>query len=530
MKKNKHEQTGLLSRMDSFFGKHEKTFLLVSLALGTVMSILMFDCKVSLSGDDCDYIINAQNFIKHFAYPGGRGALYPIVIAPFLAGGLNLILIKSLSALFIVASIWLMYASFRGKIPASVLMPALLITSLCPYIFFYACHTYSEPFFMLTQALFIYLFSKYFWNDSRTAPLQLKTDWRKFLLIGLCFLAMGLTRTIGYAVLGAVIAYFSFRRQWKNLLYSVTASGAVFIVFSLIKKAVWPASGAAYNIYNYLARNFYNHEQGMEDLPGFINRLIVNSNVYLSKFLYQFMGLRTTAVTLDSKPLLTVITYALFLVCIIAVYKKSKPLFFTGLYAGIMNIASFILLQTVWEQDRLIMIYYPFMLLFLLGGIYYLLKNRRFKKLTAIYPLILTALLVGTGIHMKAKVGENLPVLQQNLAGNDLYGLTSDWENFIKMSRWANDNLAKDAVIVSRKPSISYVYTGRNFAGIYNVPLVAISDIAGQSREEQTQNIFLAIELKSENLYTVLLPFTEYAFFSKDNNTFSINGKKIASA
>jgi hypothetical protein len=534
MKKNKHKHVknkpeGLLSKMDTFFEKHEKTFLRISLALGTVISILMFDCKVSLSGDDCDYIINAQNFIEHFTYPGGRGALYPIVISPFLIGGLKLILLKSLSAVFIVASMWLMYESFRGKVPASVLMPVLLITNLCPYIFFYASYTYSEPFFMFAQSLFIYLFSKYFWNSEQTGSLSLKTGWKKFLLIGLCFLAMGLTRTIGYAVMGAVITYFIFRRQWRNLFYSFAASGLVFIAFSLVKKVVWPASGAAYDINRYLARNFYNPEQGMEDLPGFIDRLIVNSNVYLSKFLYQFIGLGSTSTVPGEKPVLTVLTYVLFLVCITAVYKKSKPLFFVGLYAGVMNLVSFILLQTNWEQDRLIMIYYPLMLLFLLGGIYYLLKSGRFKNLTWIYPVLLAVLLAGTGVHLKVKVDGNLPVLQQNIAGNDLYGLTPDWENFIKMSRWADKNLDKNAVVASRKPSISYVYTGRNFAAIYNVPQASTDDVVKQSREEREQNIVLVIELKPENVYTALMPFTEYAITGR-GKTFSIDGKDIASA
>jgi hypothetical protein len=268
----------------------------------------------------------------------------------------------------------------------------------------------------------------------------------------------------------------------------------------------------------------------MEDLPGFIDRLIVNSNVYLSKFLYQFMGLGSTSTMPGERPVLTVLTYVLFLVCITAVYKKSKPLFFVGLYAGVMNLVSFILLQTNWEQDRLIMIYYPLMLLFLFGGIYYLLKSGRFKNLTWIYPVLLTVLLAGTGIHLKAKVDGNLPILQQNIAGNDLYGLTPDWENFIRMSRWADKNLDKNTVVASRKPSISYVYTGRNFAGIYNVPQVNTDDVVKQSREEREQNIFLVIELKPENVYAALMPFTEYAILSRNNRTFSIDGKSITSA
>ena len=516
-----------LDRLDSFFKKHEKLLLRISLASGAIISLLLFDCKVSLSGDDCDYIINAQAFIKHFTYPGGRGALYPIVLSPFLIGGLNLILLKSLSAVFIILSMWLMYKSFRGKIPYSILMPALLIVNICPHIYFFASHTYSEPFFMLTQSLFIYLFSKYYWDEKQDASLSLQADWKKLLFIGLCFLSMGLTRTIGFAVMGAVILYFSFLKQWKNMLYALGASGCVFIVFSIIKKIVWPESGASYDIANYMAKDFYAVAQGMEDLPGYINRIVVNSNIYLSNFLYQFMGFSPISeVVTPEKNLLTLFTYFLFFICIAAVYKKNKSLLFTGLYVGVMNFASFVLLQTIWAQNRLIMIYYPLILLLILGGIYYILKSKKLKTVTWLYPILLLSLFLGTGIHLKTNVERNVPILQQNITGNDLYGLTPDWENFIRMSRWADDNLDKNAVIASRKPSISYVYTGREFQGIYNVPIETIQDVVEKVQAEQDEYVFIITEL-TQVIDRFLAPYTEYIILNKQGSEYFLNGEKV---
>ena len=525
-------QSNLLKRIDSFFEKHEKIFLVLSLSLGAIISILMFDCKVSLSGDDCDYIVNAQHFLNHFTYPGGRGALYPIVLAPFLVGGLNLILLKSLSAVFIILSMWLLYKSFKGKIPVAILMPTLLISNSCPYIFFYASHTYSEPFFMLTQSLFIYFFSRYFLNSEQPSSPQLRKDWKKFAYIGLCFLAMGLTRTIGFGVMGAVIVYFCLLKQWKNLLYSCASAAIVFLLFSILKGIIWPDSGAAYDINNYLAKNFYNIEQGMEDFSGFIDRIVINSQVYLGGFFYRFLGLRPIVeVPTEDMRLLTVFTYILFIACFVFVFKKSKSLLFTGLYAGVMNFVSFILLQTIWAQDRLIMIYYPLMVLYLTGSLYYFLKESRFSMLAWTYPVIISVVLIGTGVHLKTKVAQNLPVLQQNLLGNDLYGLTPDWENFIKMSRWANDNLDKNAVIVSRKPSISYVYTGRDFMGIYNVPFVNVHEIAENYRAEKDEYLFLTVELQQNQPHlTTLAPYMQYIYTSKQAGKYSLNNQNIMAA
>ncbi len=525
------KQEGLLNKMNSFFEQNEKFFLWLSLFCGAIMSFLMFDSKVSLSGDDCDYIVNAQQFIKHFRYPAGRGSLYPIVISPFLTGGgLNLILLKALSAVFILLSMWFMYKAFKGKIPAAVLMPAFFIANICPYIFFYASHTYSEPLFMLVQSLFLYLFSKYFWNG-QSASYQIKEDWSKYIMIGLAMLAIGLTRTVGFAVAGSVILYFCFEKQWKNLLYSLTAFGIVYAVFSFVKTLVWPDSGAAYSIVPYLAKDFYNVERGMEDFSGFVRRLSGNSNVYLSCFLYQFMGLRSVQEgALEFVPLLSIVTYVIFFVWTVILSKKNKPLFYTGLYTGVMNFASFILLQTNWMQDRLIMIYYPLILIFLLGGLYYILKETKLVKMAWIYPLVLLSLLIGTGIHLKAKVKRHLPVLQENMLGNDLYGYTPDWENFVKMSRWANDNLDKEAVIASRKPSISYIYTGRKFSGIFRVPGVAFSDVIKQNEEEKAENVFVVLPLPAKGaIVHQLSPFLEYTVTTMDDKGMAVNGKTFNS-
>ena len=530
MKKNGPPQN-LIGKIDSFFEKHEKFFLWISISLGAIISILMFDCKVSLSGDDCDYIINAQQFINHFTYPTGRGALYPIVLSPFMIGGLKLMLLKSLSAVFIILSMWLMYKSFHNKIPASVLMPVLLIANICPYIFFYASYTYSEPFFMLSQSLFIYLFSKYFFhNDQALAP-EIKKDWKKFVYIGLCFLAMGLTRTIGFAVIGAVILYFCIQKQWKNLGYSFASAVIIFLLFNVLKGIIWPESGAAYDVNNYLAKNFYNPEQGMEDFPGFVNRLIENSNIYLAGFFYRFLGLRppVEVATLDM-PMLSVFTYMFFFACFFLVFKKHKLLLFTGIYVGIMNFASFILLQTLWAQDRLIMIYYPLMLLFIIGSLYYMFNDRH-NKTAWIYPAILIVLFLGTGRHLKVKVEKNLPILQQNLLGNDLYGLTPDWENFIKMSRWVDKNIDKNATVVSRKPSISYVYTGREFFGIYNVPFVGIQEIVEKSRKDRDDYVYLTVEYSPNwQLMGNFSPYLQYVFLTIRNEKFTINNNTISTA
>ena len=444
---------------------------MLTMALATLMSIVMFDAKVSLSGDDCDYILAADAFWHHFAFPGHHGSLYPIVLSPFVGlFGYRLVLLKFLSVLFTVGAFGFLYKAFERRIPSAVLIPSMLLAAICSYIFFYAGYTYSEPLFMLLQSIYFYFFSRYFWVEGGTPSYTLRKDWKKYLTLGALTLAMGLTREIGFCVIGVVILYFAIKGRWKDLLYTVGAALLMLAAFYLVKAILWPNVAAGHSFTNLMAKDYYNPNAGMEDTAGLLSRFWDNSRVYLSAFLCQMMGVmpETPSNRFDMSATRTLIIYGLYFAALVVILvRRDAPLLFAGLYAGVLNFASFVVLQIIWAQDRLITIYYPLILLFLLGALYYAFSSARLRRFFIVYPVVLLILLGGTLNITRNRVGRTLPVLQQNLLlGDPLYGFTPDWQNFIKASQWVATNTEKDAVIVSRKPSMSKVYTGRDFAGL----------------------------------------------------------------
>jgi hypothetical protein len=187
---------------------------------------------------------------------------------------------------------------------------------------------------------------------------------------------------------------------------------------------------------------------------------------------------------IDIIPVRTVLMYVWYAVSLAVSFKRNRALLFIGLYVGVMCFATFALVNIVWSQERFMLIYYPFILVFLLGGVYYLLRLKALRKLFFIYPLFLLVLCFGTLTITFNRIGRNLPVLQQNLLGDPLYGLNPDWQNFIRGSQWAARNLDKDAVIASRKPSISKVYTGRDFTtfGTIKTPLDVLDALPADGR------------------------------------------------
>ena len=456
-------------RFDTFFDRHRRAFFFFTMVVAALMCICMFDTKVSLSGDDCDYILGADDFWHHFVFPTHHGSLYPIVLSPFVGlFGYKIVLLKLLSVLFTMGAFWFFYKAFEGKIPSAVLMPSMLLAALCSYIFFYSGYTYSEPLFMFLQSLYLYFFSRYFWTEG-TPTYTLKRDWKKYLTLGALTLAMGMTREIGFCVIGAVILYFAVKGRWKDLLYTVGAALLMLAAFYAIKGLLWPSTQVGTSFNNLLAKDYYNPEAGLEDAAGLQARFWENSQIYLSNFLCQMLGVihELPSNFLDVDVTRTVILYVLFFASFILVARRNAPLLFASLYVGVLNFASFVVLQTIWAQDRLIMIYYPLILIVLFGGLFYAFSAPKLRRFFFVYPVVLLLLLGGTLKTTSGRVGRTLPVLQQNvLLGDPLYGLTPDWQNFIKASQWIATNTDKNAVIVSRKPSMSKVYTGRDFAGL----------------------------------------------------------------
>jgi len=292
--KKRIESQGWFDKTNDFFERHKKLFVILSMIASFLMSILLFDVKVSLSGDDCDYIIAAKNFFNTFAYPGHHGPLYPVILSPFVGlFGLKILLLKFLSVIFMVSAMWFFYKSFERFVPAIILMPSLLIVGVNPHVFFFASYTYSEPLFMLCQALFFYVFTGYFLSGEHNY--SLRKDWKKYLLTALAIMAMGLTRTLCFGVIGVIILYFVIERKWKDLLY---LSGAIVVVLGLfysMKPVIWTNPASVMSFESLIAKNAFNPELGMEDFAGLTQRFIDNSNVFFSGYLYKYLGFRSSS-------------------------------------------------------------------------------------------------------------------------------------------------------------------------------------------------------------------------------------------
>ncbi|MDP4207403.1 MAG: hypothetical protein Q8928_01185 [Bacteroidota bacterium] len=458
----------MLDVLDGFFIKHTNAFLYVGMALTFIFSLFLFDVKVGAGGDDSAYILRAFDFVHEFKYPGYQGALYPLVLSLFISlMGIKLILLKSLSFLFMMISMYFFYKTFSGKLPQVVVGVSFILLSVNYFLLYFASQTYSEAFFLMLQALLFWYFATNFIDGSdREIPIK------KYFLLGLFLFLLTLTKNIAYAAVAVVVGYFMLEKRWKSILYTLGGFFSFFVPFEILKRILWGSSGLQFSSQGtgLMYKDFYNQSKGKEDFAGFIQRFIDNSNLYFSKHFFKFFGFRSEA--LDVSPFLTIIVWVILGLALYQAFRKNKLLLFVGLYTVAMCATTFIALQAQWDQWRMIIIVFPLMLLLVFGAVYYSTKSAKMRAYQIVFPVLAIILFFGSfGVTAKnAKTQKD--ILVHNLGGNVLYGLTPDWENYILMSQWAAKNTPASSFTAVRKADISFIYGGRKFYGITKVPSV----------------------------------------------------------
>ncbi len=484
MKKRKNNKNNIISKdlfqkIDDVLEPQMNKIFWGLFVLSILFTFLLFNLQVSVGGDDAQYIIRAYDFIHDFKYPSYQGPLYPMILSIFVGiFGIKLFILKLVSAIFMSTHLYLFFKVFRKHISSLVMLGVLMVLSINSNLLFYGGQTYSEAMFLFVQILFFMFFFKNFitaTNNKNTT----KQELIRYFLLGTIILTLGLVRSIGFASLFAVIAYFTIEKRWKSLIYSISGFLVSLGIWKLIKALLWHKGDVQFSSQasSLLQKHPYDASKGQETIVGFIKRFFNNSDIYLSKeFLYMMDFRELTKVengqlsVMDTVTFFTVIVYAVLISAFVISLKRNKQIMFTSLYLAMIMGISFIMLQTIWESTRLMIVYFPLLILLLLSGIYYLLKIKKLQILQFILPLLVISVFFTILKSTINKTKDNQKIFQRHLRGNITAGMTPDWSNYVKMCQWAAKNVDKSTEIACRKPGIAFIYTGRRFKGIYKVP------------------------------------------------------------
>jgi len=163
-----------------------------------------------------------------------------------------------------------------------------------------------------------------------------------------------------------------------------------------------------------------------------------------------------------------------------------------GLFLGAVLSATFLSQQTHWMQDRLIIVFVPILLFFILGSFYTLIPKYRFIK------YILYSILGILMITNSKKLIEKLDKTKYNVFNintrDKWIGYTLDWQNYLKMSAWCGQNLTKGNVVGTRKPNTSYLYAdGKcDFFGLNKSTTDSADDVLKMLSDNHVTHLLLA--------------------------------------
>ena len=476
----------LFDKVENWSQKHQFVIIGTILGVFTLFSLLLFNLRVSEGGDDSTYIIRAVNFINDGSYPSFQGPLYPMFLSLFVAlSGIKLGLLKVTSFVLMLISLWLIYRSFKDKIAYTLLFATLLILSVSSYFIYFTSQTYSEALFLLLQIpVFAIVFQL---HDDESG----QTNWKRVIVLSALILASYLTRTIGLGTLIAVVLFFLINKRYKDAGL-ITGSFILMLgLFLILKSAIWETSiidsGQATTL---IYKHPYQLDKGKETIGGFITRFIDNSNLYLSKHFLKMTGLR--AMTKNSTiGLLTILLYGLFALSTFKAFKNNKYMLFVAIYLVIMLGITFVVLQKLWDQYRLIIPFFPFMVLIVLYGLWEFCRTQKSKLLHYLFFGLVAISIVSTSAQSFSKI--DLLTLRKNLKGDLYEGYTDDWKNYLSMAEYTGEKLPGNTMVAVRKPNMARIYAnGKKFYGIYRFDTDDPDQLLQRLKDRKVTHVIMA--------------------------------------
>lgn len=486
------ESLSLFARWEKKLASRQKTVLFISLGISVLFSILLFDVKVSEMNDDSMYIESGNSFAQNIrVFSSANAPLYPLILSiPIRFFGVNLILLKLFSVLFMQLALLFFFLAFKNRTPMLVLIPVIMILAVNSQIQYYASLTFTEALYMLLQGVFVYYFFKVM--DKTKDNNSLKNTWFYWIILGIWIFLFSFCKNL--AIVSTLIVVFTFLLQ-KRFWHALYATAGVLLIrfpTEAIKKWLWGVDQMASQSTILMRVDPYDASKGLETTSGYFNRLLGNTELYISGKLYQILGFTSLDNAATPKGLL-ILTMLLFLLALIfAIRNRNNYVLFSILYTTIMLGVTFIVLQLQWGQLRYILVFLPFILTIFFYGIYSLvIKRSSFTQL--IYIIFAGIFFFSSFISSSVKAAKNFNVLKKNLTGDIYYGYTEDWVNYLKMSSYCADSLPKKSFVAARKAPMSFIYGhGKKFFGVYGRFSQDPDTILNTFRDAKVTHVILA--------------------------------------
>ncbi len=446
-------------------------WLLVFLGAYVLFSILLFDPKLSVGGDNAVYLILAGSLARgtgyrsvylpeqpeHTQYPPGFPAT--LAVLEKISGRMNifldkvLVVVSGVLAMFIVyrlCGLWFaMTAAAAGAGKNSrawssdgnrLLQPGWLAMALIvsiPMLIKYNHYILTEiPFLSVSMAAVYFLL--------RAEDMGGVNYWAGFA----CAIAGFLLRTAGIALVLGVILLLAFRKQYWYLAVFVVVFLAVFVPWEI--RAIRAGTGQSY-FEQFFAKNPYIPDFGRAGVKDFVVRIGENAVKYFAAVIPQQLcavlqpGWFSVGVGVVLSGLM-VLGFAV----VVRVWTIVET-YFVFAFAVLFGWPS------LWAGERFFLPVAPLAVMYIVAGLCWLEHRLRRKYLAAaVVGVLVVVNMVALALAARKSVGDNI----RYLAGDRYAGYSLDWRRYFECIEWIRDNVPEDRVILARKPEFVYLLSG----------------------------------------------------------------------
>lgn len=471
-----------------FFERHAELIASAIILLTMICGLMVFNMRIDEGGDDSTYICRAIDLVERGAYPTYQGPLYPIFLAIFVAiFGTSIAILKCTSFALILVSQYLFYRVLSKEVNVRLVFAVMTMLGVSSWYMFFACMTYSEAFFIVVEYLFFGALLK-FENSSYSSTLKTALSP---LFPGFLVVVAYLVRTVGFGFGLAGIIFLCLRRKFAKAAMLLGSTALVLFVWYGVRSAVWgDVPSGNQQIESLMQVHPYQPDDGMETLSGYAGRFVDNSNLYISKHLMRILGFFKIEHR-EVHPFLTAIFYALFAFGTFKAWKRNRAVLMLAVSSMVMLGITFVVLQALWDQYRLIIPYVASALVVVLYGLFHLFKMIVGTKAHYIALSFVAVCCVLSFSQTASKA--DWSTLRNNIKGDMIYGYTPDWYNYLNVCQVVYDQIPEGSYVACRKPNMARIYSGgHKFYGIYNLPSEDPDELIDNLRQHDVTHIVLA--------------------------------------
>ena len=461
--------------------------------LTLLLGVWTFDAKLSLSGDNTEFITLARSMaagegLVHINSPDPQPATkypfaFPLLLAPleWLFPGDWVPMKFAVLVLFAtgMAVLYQLVKERAGALPAL----ATVVLSLAagksylthgpdgivygPLLLHYSHQVMSEVPYLTFSLLALWLVER--------GIAQEGIKGNGWLITGFfCAMWAYYIRTAGITLVAAIIVYLLLRRDFHRALFFAAAAFICWLPWTLRNRA---AGGGGVYIKQLFMVNPYHPERGLRDLGGFFERFFGQLGLYLTRELPNtLVPFFTGAATLFNPVSLLLIGLAIAatVLCIKRGHHQLL-LIYAVLFVGVV-------LLWPWPGDRFLVPIVP-VLVFLQVWVVLQLRDalaakgggaKDAGKLLAWGLLLIYAL--------------PLPGGAKRLADYSQADYPPQWSRYYQAGQWLKANSPEDAVVLCRKGYWMYIVSGRPCVGF---PFAAPEEVLAHMERERVDYVVL---------------------------------------